>query len=80
MLSGECRLYREFWKRGMYKFWDDRREFRYIRGFQDCVKRRASLSLTNGTSIKNLEEAGKIVDSVWESCFSDVRPFDSIYK
>jgi inner membrane protease ATP23 len=80
MLSGECRLYREFWKRGMYKFWENDRNFRFIRGFQDCVKRRATLSLMNGTTIKNADEAAKIVDSVWESCFSDTRPFDHIYR
>jgi mitochondrial inner membrane protease ATP23 len=80
MLSGECRLYREYWKRGMYKFWKDDRSFRLIRGFQDCVKRRATLSITNGTDVKDLREAAKIVDSVWDSCFADTRPFDDIYK
>jgi mitochondrial inner membrane protease ATP23 len=71
MLSGECRFFREFWKRGQYKV---------TRGFQDCVKRRATVSMAGRPAVRSMEEATAHVDSVWESCFRDTRPFDEIYK
>jgi mitochondrial inner membrane protease ATP23 len=71
MLSGECRFYREFWKRGNYKV---------TRAFQECIRRRAVTSMVGRSAIKDQEEAEKYVDSVWESCFRDTRPFDEIYK
>jgi inner membrane protease ATP23 len=71
MLSGECRFFREFWKRGNYNI---------TRGFQECVRRRAATSMMGRSAVKDYEEAEKHVNLVWESCFRDTRPFDEIYK
>jgi inner membrane protease ATP23 len=78
MLSGECRFMREFW---------DRKQYRLVRQFQDCVKRRATLSLAQrmkngriGPDDPIMKKAGGVIDSVWDSCFSDTRPFDEIYR
>jgi len=71
MLSGECRFVREFWGRKQYKI---------TRAFQDCVKRRATLSMLNKRGLTDLESAKTMVDSVWDSCFRDTRPFDEVYK
>jgi len=78
MLSGECRFTREFW---------DRKQYRLVRQFQDCVRRRATLSLAKRMQHGPIEpsdpvmkKAGDVVDSVWDSCFTDTRPFDEIYR
>jgi mitochondrial inner membrane protease ATP23 len=78
MLSGECRFTREFW---------DRKQYRLVRQFQDCVRRRATLSLAGrmkegriSPSDPVMKTAGDVVESVWDSCFSDTRPFDEIYR
>lgn len=66
---------------------------------QECVRRRAVLSLMNrpqiAESIKLKEgkevggsvwenerrkKAESIIDGVWESCASDTRPFDEVYR
>ncbi|KAF2098914.1 hypothetical protein NA57DRAFT_39010 [Rhizodiscina lignyota] len=70
-LSGECRFYREFWQRGQYKVSE---------GFQDCVRRRAELSLRARPQIKDEQMAKNAVNEVWDSCFTDTRPFDEIYR
>ena len=70
-LSGECRIMNQF-KRAAIK--------NFGRGHQECVKRRAVLSVMANPGCKDKEQAEKVVDEVWESCFNDTRPFDQIYK
>ena len=71
-LSGECRFWQEFSRRGL--------GFEVGRGHQNCVKRRAVLSVMGNPNCKDKEHAVRIVDEVWESCFNDTRPFDEIYR
>lgn len=70
-LSGECRWMREFWNRG---------QFRINRQHQECVRRRAIISVQARPFCKDQKEAEKVVGEVWESCFRDTRPFDEIYR
>jgi mitochondrial inner membrane protease ATP23 len=71
MLSGECRFTREFF---------GRQQFSVVRQLQECVRRRATLSLMARRGIRDRGHAESVVDSVWESCFGDTRPFDYIYR
>ncbi|KAK7543016.1 mitochondrial inner membrane protease Atp23 [Phyllosticta citricarpa] len=70
-LSGECRFTREFFTRGQLKF---------TQQLQECVRRRATLSLMARPSVKDDVHAARIVNEVWDSCFNDTRPFDEIYR
>lgn len=71
-LSGECRFTREFFGRAQY---------RVTGQFQDCVRRRATLSLMARPQINgDREKAETVVADVWDSCFPDTRPFDEIYR
>lgn len=70
-LSGECRLMLQFWYRAINKVG---------KGHQECVKRRAIISLQLNPNCESKEHATKIVDEVFESCFNDTRPFEEIYK
>jgi len=47
---------------------------------QACVRKRAVMSVMNRPSCKNDVQAVKVVNEVWDSCFSDTRPFDGIYR
>lgn len=71
-LSGECRFTREFARLGF--------SMNVGRGHQDCVRRRAILSVTGNPNCKDEAHAKKIVDEVWDSCFNDTRPFEEIYR
>ncbi|KAH7041168.1 peptidase M76 family-domain-containing protein [Microdochium trichocladiopsis] len=71
MLSGECRWTRETFTRG---------NFTLTEQFQDCVRKRAVQSVLARPSCKNDVEAVKVVNQVWDSCFSDTRPFDEVYR
>ncbi|SCV03982.1 LAME_0H14796g1_1 [Lachancea meyersii CBS 8951] len=71
-LSGECRFMQEFARRGL--------GFKVSRGHQECVRRRATLSVMGNPNCKDEKHAQKIVDEVWDSCFGDTRPFDEIYR
>jgi inner membrane protease ATP23 len=71
MLSGECRFVREFF---------GRRQFKLTEQFQECVRRRATISIMNRPQVKDKEEAEKIVNRVWDSCFADTRPFDAVFR
>lgn len=71
-LSGECRFSQEFARRGF--------GFEISKGHQACVKRRATLSVMGNPSCKDEEHAKAIVEEVWDSCFSDTRPFEEIYR
>ncbi|TKA80515.1 Mitochondrial inner membrane protease atp23 [Cryomyces minteri] len=70
-LSGECRFGREFFTRGQYKL---------TQQLQECVRRRATLSVMNRPGCKDDVHAARIVNEVWDSCFNDTRPFDEIYR
>lgn len=48
--------------------------------FQNCVRRRAVKSLMARPNVKDDVQAVKVVNQVWDSCFSDHRPFDEIYR
>ena len=70
-LSGECRFTREFFTRGLWKL---------TRQHQECVRRRAILSVMGRHFCEDQAQATKVVDEVWDSCFADTRPFDEIYR
>lgn len=70
-LSGECRWAREFFRRGQWKL---------TQQHQECVRRRAILSVRARPFCKDEAHAEKVVNEVWESCFRDTRPFDEIYR
>jgi len=71
MLSGECRFGREVVGRGQWKI---------TQQLQECVRRRATLSVMGQPGVKDDVQAAKIVNEVWDSCFNDTRPFDEIYR
>lgn len=71
MLSGECRFSREFFSRGQWSV---------TQQLQECVRRRAARSVAARKACGGLEQAERVVDEVWGSCFGDTRPFDEIYK
>ncbi|KAL1958094.1 hypothetical protein VTO42DRAFT_5134 [Malbranchea cinnamomea] len=70
-LSGECRWSREFFRRGQWKL---------VQQHQECVRRRAILSVRARPSCKSEEQATQVVNEVWDSCFRDTRPFDEIFR
>lgn len=70
-LSGECRWTREFFTRGQWNL---------TQQLQECVRRRATLSVMSRPSCKDDVQAARVVNEVWDSCFNDTRPFDEIYK
>ena len=70
-LSGECRWANEFFRNRIFKF---------TKHHQDCVKRRAALSVRMRPQCKDDEHATKVVNEVWDSCFRDTRPFDEIFR
>ncbi|CAO3677883.1 unnamed protein product [Rhizopus stolonifer] len=68
-LSGDCKWSREI-KRGFFTF---------TKQHQTCVKRRAILSVQQNPNCESKEDAERAVQSVFDSCFADTRPFDEIY-
>ncbi|KAG5658932.1 hypothetical protein KAF25_007485 [Fusarium avenaceum] len=71
MLSGECRWTREAFTRGNWKL---------TQQFQNCVRGRAIQSVMGRSTCKDDVQAAKVVNQVWDSCFSDTRPFDEVYR
>ncbi|KAF4984033.1 hypothetical protein FZEAL_691 [Fusarium zealandicum] len=71
MLSGECRWTREAFTRGNWKL---------TQQFQNCVRSRAIQSVMARPRCQDDVQATKVVNSVWDSCFSDTRPFDEVYR
>ncbi|KKP04372.1 peptidase M76 family protein [Trichoderma harzianum] len=71
MLSGECRWSREFFTRGNWAL---------TQQFQNCVRSRAIRSVMARPRCKDDVQATKVVNEVWDSCFSDTRPFDEVYR
>jgi mitochondrial inner membrane protease ATP23 len=75
-LSGECRLLEE---------WLHRKQFSLtgkdgMGQFQECVRRRAVLSVMGRRECTGKEHAESVVKEVWGSCFADTRPFDEVYR
>ena len=70
-LSGECRWTREFFTRGQWNL---------TQQLQECVRRRAALSVAARPGCKDDVQAARVVNEVWDSCFNDTRPFDEIYR
>jgi inner membrane protease ATP23 len=70
-LSGECRAMNQLVRNNIMKF---------SKGHQECVKRRATISVRGNPNCKSEEQAAKVVDQVFDSCFADSRPFDEIYR
>ncbi|RDB15692.1 Mitochondrial inner membrane protease ATP23 [Hypsizygus marmoreus] len=68
-LSGDCRYTREL-RRGFASF---------SKQHQACVRRRAAISVAANPACPDVAAAEKAVNEVWDSCFSDTRPFDEIY-
>uniref|UniRef100_A0A7S0SFR7 Mitochondrial inner membrane protease ATP23 n=1 Tax=Mantoniella antarctica TaxID=81844 RepID=A0A7S0SFR7_9CHLO len=52
--------------------------FNFVNGHQKCVRRRAELSVAMNPSCKSKEQAKEAVDSVFQQCFRDTRPFNDI--
>lgn len=71
-LSGECRFWQEFKRQGF--------KVPINRGHQQCVRRRALISLQGNPNCKDKQMASRIIDEVWDTCFKDTRPFDEIYR
>jgi inner membrane protease ATP23 len=70
-LSGECRWTREAFTRGV---WD------FTAHHQECVRRRAALSVRAHPKCKDDEHAVRVVNEVFDSAFADTRPFREIYR
>jgi mitochondrial inner membrane protease ATP23 len=70
-LSGECRPWREWWVRGQWKV---------TRHMQECVRRRAAISVSGHPKCRDLQHARELVDSVFDSCYMDTRPFREVYR
>ncbi|KAI3404532.2 ARE2 [Candida oxycetoniae] len=71
MLSGECRVWNEIRKTGLGNFG---------KKFQDCIRRRAIISVAANPICNSKEEAESVVNLVWKSCFNDTRPFERVYR
>ncbi|OAQ96669.1 hypothetical protein LLEC1_01451 [Akanthomyces lecanii] len=71
MLSGECRWTREAFTRGNWAL---------TQQFQNCVRKRAIQSVMARPRCKDDVQATQVVNQVWDSCFSDTRPFDEVYR
>lgn len=44
------------------------------------MRRRATLSVRGHPKCKDDVHAAKVVNQVFDSCFTDTRPFDEIYR
>jgi inner membrane protease ATP23 len=62
---------REFWTRSNWNL---------TQQHQNCVRARAVRSVMARPACKDDVHAVKVVNEVWDSCFSDTRPFDEIYR
>ena len=71
MLSVQCRWARETFTRGNWTL---------TQQFQDCVRQRAIASVMARPRCRDDVQAAKVVNQVWDSCFSDTRPFDEVYR
>ncbi|WCJ26255.1 Mitochondrial inner membrane protease atp23 [Euphorbia peplus] len=66
-LSGDCHFKREFLRGKITK----------IKGHgQECVKRRATESVTYNPNCKSASAAKEAVEAVWDECYNDTTPFE----
>jgi inner membrane protease ATP23 len=65
-LSGECDFKNERRRKNV--------DSKIIGGYQNCVRRRAALSLSMARACQN-RNTEEIVDSVFKTCYNDVEPF-----
>ena len=63
----------------MLEFWHNA-QYKLNKGYQDCVRRRSILSMAARPYIRDKEHAAKVVDEVFDSCMTDTRPFDEVYR
>lgn len=63
-LSGDCNWFKEFC----------RGNWGWQKHFQECVKRRAALSIQANPNFKHLNSRN-VVEKVFDSCFKDISPF-----
>ncbi|KAH0825977.1 peptidase M76 family-domain-containing protein [Lanmaoa asiatica] len=54
------------------------RPLHFWMGTQACVRRRAILSVRANPKCPDEATAARAVNEVWESCFTDTRPFDEV--
>ncbi|KAJ3981002.1 peptidase M76 family-domain-containing protein [Lentinula detonsa] len=74
-LSGDCRWTRELRRgEGIPGFGSG-----WTKGHQTCIRRRAITSVAANPACPSLAHAERAVNEVWESCFTDTRPFDEVY-
>ena len=71
MLSGECRWARETFTRGNWTL---------TQQFQDCVRQRAIASVMARPRCRDDVQAAKVVNQGWDSCFSETRRFEEVYR
>lgn len=65
-LSGECDFKNERRRKNV--------DSKIVGGYQNCVRRRAALSLSMARACQN-RNTEEIVDAVFKTCYSDVEPF-----
>lgn len=67
-LSGDCGIFNELARGRLGSFY---------RHHQECVRRRAILSIKMNPACSG--NAEQVVDEVFDRCFKDTEPFDEIY-
>eukprot|EP00474_Spongospora_subterranea_P010609 CRZ11067.1 hypothetical protein [Spongospora subterranea] len=67
-LSGDCHWRREI----------SRGNFNLVKQHQNCVRRRAILSVSMNPACSSEADAAAAVDTAWEVCFADTAPFERI--
>ncbi|KLO09801.1 hypothetical protein SCHPADRAFT_833498, partial [Schizopora paradoxa] len=67
-LGGDCK-----WTREVRRLF-----FNFSKQHQECVRRRAILSVQANPACPDRDAAERAVNEVWESCFNDTRPFDEV--
>ncbi|KAL5519584.1 ATP23 [Sanghuangporus vaninii] len=67
-LGGDCK-----WTREIRRLF-----FNFSKQHQECVRRRAVLSVQSNPACPSREDAERAVNEVWESCSNDTRPFDEV--
>ncbi|KAG6841129.1 hypothetical protein C0991_001519 [Blastosporella zonata] len=62
------------------KFKVDWNNLRHHACSEACVRRRAVVSVADNPGCPDVATAEKAVNEVWDSCFSDTRPFDEVWR
>eukprot|EP00897_Mesotaenium_endlicherianum_P006904 jgi/Mesen1/6241/ME000323S05374 len=69
-LSAACYMHKELLVLGS--------DFKMRAGHQNCVKRKAQLSVAMNPNCESVEQAKEAVDAAWSKCYKDTAPFDRI--